>query len=121
MEQAQLEQFKKLLSDEKVRVENELRDLGVQDPATHEWEAAEKNVDTAATEQDELADRIEALEESRSELLALGAQWHNINRALQTIENGSYGVCEIGGEAIELARLEANPSARTCIAHKEED
>ena len=34
---------------------------------------------------------------------------------------GTYGSCEISGEAIEVERLEANPAARTCKAHIERE
>jgi RNA polymerase-binding transcription factor DksA len=38
-----------------------------------------------------------------------------INDALSRIENGTYGICEINGELIPKARLEAIPWARCCI------
>jgi len=38
-----------------------------------------------------------------------------IDKALQRIENGEYGICEIGGEPIPPARLEAIPWARCCV------
>jgi DnaK suppressor protein len=38
-----------------------------------------------------------------------------VERALQKIEQGSYGVCERCSKPIAEARLEANPTARLCI------
>jgi RNA polymerase-binding protein DksA len=38
-----------------------------------------------------------------------------IDEALDRIENGTYGICEINGEPIPKARLEAIPWARYCI------
>jgi DnaK suppressor protein len=38
-----------------------------------------------------------------------------IDDALGRIENGTYGICEINGEPIPKARLEAIPWARYCI------
>ena len=38
-----------------------------------------------------------------------------IDEALERIENGTYGICEINGEPIPKARLEAIPWARYCI------
>ena len=38
-----------------------------------------------------------------------------IDDALSRIENGTYGICEINGELIPKARLEAIPWARYCI------
>ncbi len=47
----------------------------------------------------------------------LEKQMSEIDAALERIENGTYGICEISGQPIEKERLEANPSARTCIKH----
>ena len=40
-----------------------------------------------------------------------------VNNALLRIENGTYGICTVGGEEIEPARLEAVPFATTCMKH----
>ena len=37
--------------------------------------------------------------------------------ALGRLEDGSYGRCEVCGEAIQPARLEAMPATRFCINH----
>lgn len=42
---------------------------------------------------------------------------HEINEALQRIEDGVYGICEGTGEPIPKARLEASPWARYCVAY----
>jgi len=43
-----------------------------------------------------------------------------IDIALEKIEEGSYGICEICEEPIELKRLEARPEASLCLSCKEE-
>lgn len=43
-----------------------------------------------------------------------------IDRALQRLSDGSYGLCEICEEPIGIARLKARPVATLCIACKEE-
>jgi DnaK suppressor protein len=40
-----------------------------------------------------------------------------VQDALAKMDEGKYGICEVGGEEIEFDRLVANPAARTCIAH----
>jgi len=40
-----------------------------------------------------------------------------VDAALERIEHGTYGVCEICHEAIEADRLAADPLLRACIAH----
>ena len=44
-----------------------------------------------------------------------------IDDALRRIEAGTYGACERCGEKIELARLEALPSATLCMDCKRRD
>jgi DnaK suppressor protein len=40
-----------------------------------------------------------------------------IEAAIERIEAGTYGICEVCGEPIDPARLEARPTARTCVHH----
>lgn len=42
-----------------------------------------------------------------------------INRALDKIEDGTYGICDISNEAIPKARLEAIPYATTTVKAQE--
>lgn len=41
-----------------------------------------------------------------------------IRQALESIEDGSYGICEMCGEDISIARLEARPVTTYCIQCK---
>ena len=43
-----------------------------------------------------------------------------IDHALTRLAEGSYGVCEVGGEEIPVERLEARPAATLCIVHQRE-
>ncbi len=114
--------FKKRLEEELKLVESELQTLGRQDVKnSSEWDATPGEIDQSATERDELADREEQYEENKSEIEALEPQRENILKALEKIERGEYGICEIGGEKIEEDRLEVSPSARTCKAHVSEE
>ena len=53
---------------------------------------------------------VEALAGSLQETLT------EISEALERFEKGEYGVCDVCGNPIPEARLEAKPAARTCIA-----
>jgi RNA polymerase-binding transcription factor DksA len=56
-------------------------------------------------------------------LAAVSAQEHllamldDVRRARQRLADGTYGVCEVCGDAIPEARLEARPWATRCITH----
>lgn len=99
----------------------ELASLGVHDPHnTSDW-IATPSVSAPEPDHNDAADMVEELEERESTLAVLETRWNDIRRALAKMEAGTFGVCEIGGEHIEEERLKANPSARTCIAHKEQE
>ncbi len=40
-----------------------------------------------------------------------------INGALEKIKKGAYGLCEIDGEPIPVARLKARPESKYCLDH----
>ena len=44
-----------------------------------------------------------------------------INEALHAMEEGTYGICEVCSTDIPIERLEANPTAKTCMEHAEKD
>lgn len=56
-------------------------------------------------------------------LAAVSAQEHllamldEVRRAQQRVAAGTYGTCEVCGEQIPAARLEARPWATRCVAH----
>lgn len=113
------EHFKKLLEAELDTVEEELGTVGVQNPKNpSDWEAKEVAIDVTNNENDELGDKMEEYTENRAINDTLEIRYNQIKRALDKIAKGAYGVCEIGGEPIEEKRLEADPAAGTCIAHK---
>ena len=55
--------------------------------------------------------------ENASLSASLREQLEDAETALRRIDEGSYGVCEVCGEAIAAARLEAMPAATRCIEH----
>ena len=103
----QLEHLRKRLLEQRAALE------GVADSSR----AAGETVELDQTRQGRLS-RMDALQqqavaqasESRRVL-----QLKRIAGALQRIERGSYGNCARCGEAIALARLEADPAATLCI------
>lgn len=111
--------FKNRLKEELKTVEDALKDIAVLNEETSEWEAKGEDMETMSPTQDsnEFADKLEDFEEHREELPALATRWSEIKHALEKIESGIYGTCEVNGEPIEEERLEVNPAARTCKKH----
>ena len=58
-------------------------------------------------------------ERGEAEVLALQLResLEEVDEAIARLEAGHYGTCEVCGEAIQPARLEAMPSTRFCIHH----
>jgi len=113
-----IKHFKEALLDEKTRLEDELSSVGRRNPSNPlDWEAKPDQLDILEADRNERADRIEEFEENSAVQVTLENRLSDISRALKKIDDNKYGVCEIGGEEIELDRLNANPAARTCKAH----
>jgi RNA polymerase-binding transcription factor DksA len=71
---------------------------------------------------DEESGEGDTLAVERERDLALSArareQVEEIDRALAKLDNGTYGICEVSGEPIPKARLQAIPQARERVEYK---
>jgi len=118
----ELDGFKQKLETEKTLLEAELASVGRVNPEhPTDWEATASNTDTQRADENEVADNMEELENNTAILKQLEVRYNEVIRALDKIEAGTFGVCEVSGEQIELDRLEANPAARTSKAHMGEE
>ena len=104
------------------QVTSELKGLGIHNPENPEdWIATPELEEGGQADENVAADRVEDWDERAATLATLEHQYNDINRALRKIEDGTYGICEISGGEIDADRLAANPAARTCKAHMEEE
>jgi DnaK suppressor protein len=103
-----VQRMKDRLLEEKERLQEELSSVPEHtemDPNADEWEDSsplelqvdEVNQDIRAQLQSDLA---------------------GIERSLENVEKGTYGICAIGGEDISEARLEVLPWAESCVEHQ---
>jgi RNA polymerase-binding protein DksA len=108
------ERFRDALVDERRRVEHALATLRDEHPGSLDEEVEE----IAPTNDNHLAETATAtlgreidytLGENSEQVLA------EIDRALQRIDDGTYGTCVSCGDEISPARLEVNPWASLCI------
>ena len=74
--------------------------------------------DTNADDEHDPEGATIAFERSQVEALVRQAQHHleEIDAAIKRLDAGTYGTCELCGDAIGQQRLEARPAARICIA-----
>src|SRR3989344_5704947 len=112
-----LKHFKQSLEAEKVRLESEMSSVGRRNPSVPgDWESipSETGMESDLADQ---ADIVMSRDSNTAILADLEARYDTILSALKRIESGSYGKCEVCGDKIEDARLEADPSATTCTKH----
>ena len=121
MEQKDIEYFKGRLLAEKDNLEKNLATIGRINPDNpKDWEATPSDINEYYADPNKLADNVEDYEARTATLKELEGSLKEINEALEKIEQGNYGICEISGDLIERERLEANPAARTCKKHLEQ-
>lgn len=112
MKKKELDQFKKILLEEKTKISRHLEDIS---------ESSEKDMEVEIS--GDMAD-LASLEMNQAGLSKIGKREEQllkkINLALQKIEDKTFGECENCGEEIALARLMARPVAQLCIDCKTE-
>lgn len=113
-------EYKKRLEKMRADITQELNAIGIHNPENpSDWIAKTERDDTDDADQNLAADMQELWDERDGLIADLEPRYNNIVAALARIDAGTFGVCEVGGEKIEAERLDANPAARTCIAHRE--
>jgi RNA polymerase-binding transcription factor DksA len=110
-------EFKEELLLEKKSLEEQLATIAqpsAGNPA--EWEAIQRDTDQEADPSDQ-ADHLDEYQENRAVVDVLNARHREIITALDKIDTGTYGMCEVCNAPIEHERLEAESTASTCMAH----
>jgi RNA polymerase-binding protein DksA len=111
--------IKKRLDEERSRLQR-LRDGLAEDTGqdggggddTSELSSVDQHPADVGTEEFEREKDLSILEQFESDLTAL-------DRALERLEAGEYGKCEVCGKPIGDERLEARPAATMCIEHQQ--
>jgi len=112
-----IEYFKKKLEEEKIKLESRMGSIGRKNPAVPgDWEPAPLDPSIESDPIDQ-ADVITNRENDVAVLIDLEARYDAILSALSRIDKNTYGKCEVCGKEIVEERLEADPSATTCIEH----
>lgn len=112
-----LAEVKERLLEQKQRLWQEVKDR----LKSHIGDGYQEMLATARDEEDQAS--VSHLAETHLSLLGpKRLELEAIEEALQRIENGTYGVCEACGHAIEPRRLEVMPETpfcRNCMSQKE--
>jgi len=111
--------IKEKLEKERDILVEQMRDMGKLNPETNEWEATPLEMDFVETDQNDMADRFEDFESKSSMIKVLEPRLQTVLSALKNINRESFGKCKVCKKNIEVSRLEANASAKTCKKHLE--
>lgn len=114
LDAAFLDAQKKKLEEEQARLEAELSRIASKGPAVGDYEARVEEV--GRMPEDNVVEE-EQYEAARSVEQSLEVQLRDVKQSLGRIVEGTYGTCQRCGAPIDQKRLEALPSARTCMAH----
>lgn len=114
--QIELDELRGALEAEKDSVEEELAAHGRVQGETGDWQGRSTSEGEEADPLD-VADNIEELAVNVPLVEELEKRHTDIVDALEKMDNGTYGMCEVCEEHIPADRLEVNAAARTCVAH----
>ena len=112
LKQSDIEKFKKRLEELRIQMSHAIRETSEDVKSVEEAKGYSQHQADEGTDD---FNRTISLEVSNKELGIL----RQIERALDKIEDGTYGICDITGEEISLARLEAVPYATMTVKAQE--
>ena len=107
------EELGRRLNEERERLIRALEQLRASAPLVGETKEGSPygKKEEGATEAMELETRL-ALEKRSTDLLG------EVEHALQKLEQGTYGLCDVCGQSIDMERLEIRPQSNLCLACK---
>jgi RNA polymerase-binding transcription factor DksA len=112
-------EFKDKLEQERELLKRELGDIGTikNSQSPDDWQAKHDDMDILRADANEVADQIGSYENNTALVNELEQRLMDINQALEKMEKGTFGICEVCNKPIEDDRLGANPAAKTCKQH----
>ena len=109
--------IKEKLEKERDVLLEQMKGMGKLNLETSEWETIPEEIDFPESDENDKADRFEDFEARSSVMRTLEPRLNSILKALKGLSKESFGKCIVCKKDIEMARLEANPSAQTCKKH----
>ena len=124
LDQKTIEEFKTSLEKERTLLVGELETVATRDPHLKDnWDVKhfEWGENQITSEEDlESGESVnESDEDMKNKALSdrLELRLKEVREALERIDGGTYGICEVCQKEIPLERLQANPAAKTDIEH----
>lgn len=119
MDTQMIEKYQALLLQEQAELIASLEKIAFRDDENpSDWVPKREDLnisDGESVENFELAEEIEHYENNTATVKELENRLNDVKDALIKIDNGTYGIDEISGEALPPERLDANPAARSSV------
>ena len=116
IEAQKMEELKKALLAEKTKLEGDLSKIATSvNKKDGEYLPAMENI---GTDREDNTTEVEQFADNLPIEVTLEKKLQDVILALEKMDQGTYEICENCGEAIDIKRLEINPSAKTCIKCK---
>lgn len=113
MDKKILDELKALLLKEKADLEENLGRIAK--PVDKKKGDYETSFDEIGTDREDNTTEVEEYTDNLPVEKSLEKSLQDVISALERMENGTYGFCENCKKEIDIERLKANPSAKTCI------
>lgn len=110
MREIDLVYFKKILNERKTQIKKNISDAAKEMESLNDSEANDE-IDHATISTDRSIEQAITSQQSH--------ELKNIEYALNKIKNGTYGICEMCEEDINIQRLKVKPHAKYCIVCRE--
>jgi len=118
LDQKTIKEIEKQLLEQKKRLLDDLSNLSR--PDSHEADNLSSKFPEYGDKPDENAQEISDYSTNIMTEKVLEKSLEDINKALDRIKNGTYGICKYCGKMINEKRLLARPTAGACITCKTE-
>ncbi len=115
----QLAEFKKMLLDERARIEAERADYRGEEASDSEEQESGELSDVDPNDPADEASNLFDRERMMAATDNMGRILGKIERALQKMDEGTYGLSDIDGVLIPIERLEALPYALTTVEQED--
>ncbi|MFZ2555509.1 MAG: hypothetical protein WAZ27_04275 [Minisyncoccia bacterium] len=113
LSEEEVEELRTALDAEKTSLEEELAEHGRK--VDGDWQGTPGGFGANEPDQVDAADALEELSVNIPLVEELEKRYKEILAAQKRMESGTYGLSENDGQPIDVARLRANPAARTNI------
>lgn len=116
MNKKDIDEIKKSLMDEKANLETELAKFAKPNP--HNPDDYDAQFEDIGSDETDNTSEVAKFDFNLSLEKTLEKSLRDVNKALESIKKGNYGICKYCHNEIDIKRLKARPTSSACITCK---